>query len=99
MAVNRPMIFQLAASHRLPVMYPFGYFTLAGGLISYGVDLLDQNRRTVEYGDRLLKGEKPADLPVQTPTRFELIINLNTANAFGLTVPQSLLLRADEVIE
>ncbi len=99
MAVNRPMILQLAASHRLPVMYPFGYFTPDGGLISYGVDLLDQNRRAAEYGDRILKGEKPADLPVQTPTRFELIINLRTANALGLTVPESLLLRADEVIE
>jgi putative ABC transport system substrate-binding protein len=97
--VHRELIIALAAKHRLPAVYPFRYFVTAGGLISYGPDLTDQFRRTASYVDRILKGDKPADLPVQTPTKLELAINLKTANALGLTVPDTLLARADEVIE
>ena len=96
---NRDLIISLAARHRLPTVYSFRYFVAAGGLISYGPDLIDLSRQAAGYVDRILKGEKPADLPVQSPTKFELVINLKTAKALGLTVPPSLLSRADEIIE
>ena len=97
---NHPqLIAELASRHGLPVVYPFRYFVGAGGLVSYGPDYLDQYRRAAAYVDRILKGEKPADLPVQAPTKYELVINLKTAKALGLTIPQSVLARADEVIE
>jgi putative ABC transport system substrate-binding protein len=88
----------LAARHKLPAVYPFRYFASAGGLISYGPDQLDEYSRAA-YVDRILKGEKPADLPVQAPTKYELMLNLKTAKALGLDVPASVLARADEVIE
>jgi putative tryptophan/tyrosine transport system substrate-binding protein len=98
-AVHRELIIMLAARHRLPAVYPFRYFVTVGGLISYGPDPTDQFRRAAGYVDRILKGEKTADLPVQSPTRYELAINLKTATALGLTVPPPLLARADQVIE
>ena len=98
-AVHRELIVMLAARHRLPAVYPFRYFVTSGGLISYGPDPIDEFRRAAGYVDRILKGEKAADLPVQAPTKYELAINLKTANALGLTMPRSLLARADEVIE
>ena len=97
--VHRELIIMLAARHRLPAVYPFRYFVTSGGLISYGPDLNDQYRRAAGYIDRILKGEKAADLPVQAPTKYELAINLKTAKALRLTVPPSLLSRADGVIE
>jgi putative ABC transport system substrate-binding protein len=93
------LVITLAAKHRLPAVYPFRAFPMGGGLISYGPDLVDQHRRAATYVDRILKGEKPADLPVQAPTKYELVINLKTAKALGLDVPATLLARADEVIE
>jgi len=97
--VHRELIIALATKHRLPAIYPYRYFVAGGGLVSYGTDLVDQYRRGAGYVDRILKGEKPADLPVQAPTKYELVINLKTAKALGLTVPETLLARADEVIE
>jgi putative ABC transport system substrate-binding protein len=97
--VHRELIIALAAKHRLPAIYPYRYFVTGGGLVSYGTDLVDQYRRAAGYVDRILKGEKPADLPVQNPTRYELAINLKTAKALGLDVPLHLQQRADEVIE
>jgi putative ABC transport system substrate-binding protein len=98
-AVHRELIITLAARHRLPAVHPFGYMATGGGLIAYGPDQVDQYRRATGYVDRILKGEKPADLPVQAPTKYELVINLRTAKSLGLTVPDTLLARADEIIE
>ena len=98
-SVHRELIIMLAARHGLPAVYPFRYFVTRGGLISYGPDPTDQFRRAAGYVDRILKGEKAADLPVQSPTKYELAINLKTANALGLTMPPPLLARADQVIE
>jgi putative ABC transport system substrate-binding protein len=97
--VHRDLIIGLAARHRLPAVYAYRHFVTGGGLISYGPDTVDQYRRAAGYVDRILKGEKPADLPVQAPTRYELAINRKTAKALGLTVPDKLLALADEVIE
>jgi len=96
---NSDLIISLAARHRLPTVYPFRFFVTDGGLISYAPDPIDQNRQAAGYVDRILKGEKPSDLPVQSATKYELVINLKTAKALGLTVPPSLLSRADEIIE
>ena len=98
-ATHRAAIIAAAANNRLPAIYPYRYYAADGGLVSYGPDTIDQYRRAATYIDRILKGEKPANLPVQGPTKYELVINLKTAKALGLTVPASLLTRADEVIE
>jgi putative ABC transport system substrate-binding protein len=99
LVVHRNLIITLAARHRLPAVYPYRLFVGDGGLISYGADSVDSFRRAAGYVDRILKGEKPADLPVQAPTKYQLVINLKTAKALGLEVPASVLARADEVIE
>ena len=98
-SVHRDPIIAAAARHKLPAVYYGRFFVPAGGLMSYGADLDDQFRRAAGYVDRILKGEKPADLPVQAPTKYETVINLKTAKALGLTVPDTVLARADEVIE
>ena len=98
-SIHRELIIMLATRHRLPAVYPFRYFVTTGGLISYGPDPADQFRRAAGYVDRILKGERPTDLPVQASTKFELAVNLKTAKALGLNVPPALLARADEVIE
>jgi len=97
--VHRDLIITLAARNKLPAVYPFRFFVAAGGLISYGPDFIDQYRRAASYVDRILKGEKAGELPVQAPNKFELVINLKTARSLGLKVPPALLARADEVIE
>ena len=97
--VHRDLIIALASRHRLPVVYPFRVFITAGGLVSYGPDTIDPHRRAADYVDRILRGDKPAELPVQAPTKFETVLNLTTAKALGLDVPPTLLARADEVIE
>jgi putative tryptophan/tyrosine transport system substrate-binding protein len=96
---HRDVIVELAARYKVPAIYPFRYFATAGGLISYGADLLDSWRRTPAYVDRILRGVRPSDLPVQTPSKIDLIINLKAAKALGLTVPRIMIARADEVIE
>ena len=95
----RDSIVEWTARRRLPAIYPFPFYARAGGLVSYGIDQIDQFRGAASYVDRILKGENPADLPVQAPTKYELVINLKTAKAFGLTVPATLLARADELIK
>ena len=96
---HRAALLAAAARNNLPAVYPLSDFTRDGGLLSYGVDLVDQCRRAATYVDRILRGAKPSELPVQLPTRFEMVLNLKTARALGLAVPPSILLRADEVIE
>jgi putative tryptophan/tyrosine transport system substrate-binding protein len=96
---HRDLIIRLAARHKLPAVYSRRVYVTSGGLISYGSDILDQFRRAAGYVDRILKGDKPADMPVQVPTKYEMVINLKTAKALGITMPPSVLARADEVIE
>jgi putative ABC transport system substrate-binding protein len=97
--LHRELIIALAAQHKLPTVYFLRPFVTGGGLISYGPDVADQARRAAGYVDRILKGEKPTDLPVQAPTKYELVINLKTAKVLGLTIPPAVLARADAVIE
>jgi putative ABC transport system substrate-binding protein len=97
--LHRDLIVQLAARHRLPAIYPFAFFARAGGLISYGNNLVEQVRSGAAYVDRILREAKPSDLPVQYPTKFELVVNLKAAKAIGLNIPETFLVRADEVIE
>jgi putative ABC transport system substrate-binding protein len=97
--LHRDLVIALAARHRLPAVYPYRFFVAAGGLMSYDTDLVDQYRQAASYVDRILRGAKPADLPVQAPTKYETVLNLKTARALGLTVPPALLVAADEVIE
>jgi ABC-type uncharacterized transport system substrate-binding protein len=99
MATHRDMIIAMAARHRVPAIYGFGYYCRSGGLVSYGFDVRDLFLRAASYVDRILKSEKAGDLPVQVPTKYELVVNLKTAKALGLDVPPMLLARADEVIE
>jgi ABC-type uncharacterized transport system substrate-binding protein len=96
---NRELIIASAARHRVPAVYGFRNMAVEGGLMSYGVDLVDLYRRSADYVDRILKGVQPSELPIQAPTRFELVVNLKTAKAMGLNIPESFLVRADEVIE
>ncbi len=98
-AAHRGLIISLAARYKLPAVYPYRYYPVDGGLISYGPNTYDPQRRAASYVDRILKGEKPADMPVQAPTKYELVINLKTAKALGITIPPSVLARADKVIE
>jgi len=93
------LLISLAARHKLPAIYFARYFVDDGGLMSYGTDLVEQFRQAATYADRILKGEKPADMPVQAPTKYDLVINVKTAKALGLTVPATMLARADQVIE
>ena len=98
-SAHRQIIIELAAKFGLPAVYPFRFFVIDGGLMAYGINVVDQFRSAASYIDRILRGAKPGDLPVQAPTKFELVINLKTARALGLAVPSTLLVRADEVIE
>jgi putative ABC transport system substrate-binding protein len=97
--VHRKLLVKLANQHRLPAVYSTGAYVADGGLAAYGVDLSDNYRRAAAYVDRILKGEKPAEMPVQHPTKFEIVLNLKTARAIGLQIPQPVLLRADKIIE
>jgi putative ABC transport system substrate-binding protein len=99
MVVHRNLIVELSIRHKLPAVFPFRFFVVAGGLMSYGIDFIDVFRQAGSYVDRILRGAKPADLPVEAPTKYETILNLKTAKTLGLTVPPTLLVRADEVIE